>query len=46
MRIITSKVNDIYSAARKGRFYWSMQQAADVICIQDIRARLTMGYAF
>jgi exodeoxyribonuclease-3 len=39
MRVITLNVNGIRSAASKGLFPWLAQQAADVICLQEVRAR-------
>jgi len=39
MRIITLNVNGIRSAAAKGLFPWLSRQQADVICLQEVRAR-------
>ena len=39
MRVITLNVNGIRSAAAKGLFPWLAQQGADVICLQEVRAR-------
>lgn len=39
MRILTLNVNGIRSAARKGLFDWLVQQAADVVCLQEVRAQ-------
>ena len=39
MRILTLNVNGIRSAARKGLFDWLLQQAADVVCLQEVRAQ-------
>ncbi len=39
MRIITINLNGIRSAARKGFFTWLMQQDADVICVQELKAQ-------
>lgn len=39
MRIISINVNGIRAAARKGLFTWLQQQAADVICLQEIKAK-------
>jgi exodeoxyribonuclease-3 len=39
MRVITLNVNGIRSAAAKGLFPWLAQQQADVICLQEVRAR-------
>ncbi len=38
MRVITLNLNGIRSAAEKGYFYWQRRQAADVICLQEVRA--------
>lgn len=40
MRIITVNVNGIRAAARKGLFDWMLQQQADVICLQEIKAQV------
>ena len=39
MRVITLNVNGIRAAAAKGLFPWLEQQQADVICLQEVRAR-------
>ncbi len=39
MRVITLNVNGIRSAASKGLFPWLARQRADVICLQEVRAR-------
>ncbi len=39
MRVITLNVNGIRSAASKGLFPWLAGQGADVICLQEVRAR-------
>lgn len=39
MRIITVNVNGIRSAAGKGFFNWLSRQKADVVCLQEVRAR-------
>ncbi len=39
MRVITANVNGIRSAARKGFFQWLTSQAADVICVQELKAQ-------
>ena len=39
MRVITLNVNGIRSAASKGLFPWLARQGADVICLQEVRAR-------
>lgn len=40
MRIITSNLNGIRSAARKGFFVWLAEQNADVVCLQETKAQL------
>lgn len=40
MRIVTLNANGIRSAARKGFFDWLARQYADVVCIQETKARL------
>ncbi|HQQ63420.1 MAG TPA: exodeoxyribonuclease III [Pseudomonadales bacterium] len=39
MRIISLSVDGIVQAAKRGLFDWLEQQDADVICLQDLRAR-------
>lgn len=39
MRIITANLNGIRSAAKKGFFDWMVEQKADVICVQEIKAQ-------
>lgn len=39
MRVITANLNGIRSAARKGFFEWVKTQAADVICVQELKAQ-------
>lgn len=39
MRLITTNLNGIRSAANKGFFEWAGQQQADVIGVQEVRAR-------
>jgi exodeoxyribonuclease-3 len=39
MRVITLNVNGIRAAAGKGLFPWLARQGADVICLQEVRAR-------
>ena len=39
MRIITINVNGIRAAERKGFFNWLKKQNADVVCLQEIKAR-------
>ena len=38
-RVITCNTNGIRAAARKGFFAWLSQQSADVVCIQEIKAK-------
>lgn len=40
MKIISFNANGIRAAARKGFFAWLAQQNADVVCIQETKARL------
>lgn len=39
LRIITLNLNGIRSAGRKGFFEWLLQQNADVICVQELKAQ-------
>lgn len=39
LRIITINLNGIRSAAKKGFFDWMLQQNADVICVQELKAQ-------
>jgi exodeoxyribonuclease III len=39
MRVITLNVNGIRSAHRKGFFDWMLNQEADLICLQEIKAK-------
>ena len=39
MRIISFNANGLRSAGRKGFFSWFARQNADVLCVQEIRAR-------
>lgn len=39
MRIITVNLNGIRSAADKGFFSWVVDQAADLVCVQDLKAQ-------
>jgi len=39
MRIITINLNGIRSAASKGFFEWLAQQDADIVCLQELKAR-------
>jgi exodeoxyribonuclease-3 len=41
MRVLTLNVNGIRSAARRGLFDWLATQRADIVCLQEIRARET-----
>lgn len=41
MRIISANLNGIRSASRKGFFEWMLQQDADVICLQELKAQQT-----
>ena len=38
-RVITCNTNGIRAAARKGFFDWLAQKKADVVCIQEIKAK-------
>jgi exodeoxyribonuclease III len=38
-KIITANLNGIRSASRKGFFEWMQQQAADFICVQELKAQ-------
>ena len=38
-RVITCNTNGIRAAARKGFFSWLAEQYADVVCIQEIKAK-------
>ncbi len=40
MRVITFNANGIRSAATKGFFVWLEAQQADVVCVQETRARI------
>lgn len=40
MRIITLNANGIRAAARKGFFDWMARQKADVVCLQETKARV------
>lgn len=48
LKVITINVNGIRSAARKGVFEWLVQQRADVICLQELKAQASdlQGDAF
>lgn len=39
MRVITFNTQGIEQAAEKGFFDWMLQQDADVVCLQDLRAK-------
>ena len=39
MKIITLNLNGIRSAARKGFFKWMARSRADVVCVQELKAR-------
>jgi len=39
MRVITLNVNGIRAAQRKGFFPWAASQAADFLCLQEVRAQ-------
>jgi exodeoxyribonuclease-3 len=39
MRVITLNLNGIRSAAKKGFFPWLLQQNADVVCVQEVKAQ-------
>ncbi|PTR15038.1 exodeoxyribonuclease-3 [Nitrosospira sp. Nsp2] len=39
MRIITLNVNGVRSAASKGFFRWLPMQAADIVCVQELKAQ-------
>ncbi len=38
MKVISINVNGIRAAARKGMFEWLEKQAADVVCLQELKA--------
>lgn len=40
MRIISINVNGIRAAAKKGLFTWLEQQQADVVCLQETKAKI------
>lgn len=40
MRVVTINVNGLKRATEAGFFDWMMAQNADVVCVQDIRARV------
>lgn len=39
MKIMTINANGLRSAARKGFFAWFREQDADILCLQEVRAR-------
>lgn len=39
MRVISLSVDGIFQAAKRGLYDWIAEQDADIICLQDIRAR-------
>lgn len=39
LRILTFNANGIRSAAKKGFFEWFMEQNADILCIQELKAQ-------
>jgi exodeoxyribonuclease-3 len=39
MNVISINLNGIRSAAKKGFFEWMLQQNADVVCLQELRAQ-------
>lgn len=39
LRVITLNLNGIRSAARKGFYPWLARQRADVVCVQELKAR-------
>jgi len=41
LRIITLNLNGIRSAARKGVFKWLARHRADIMCVQELKARAT-----
>jgi len=40
LRIITLNLNGIRSAARRGLFDWLGRQAADIVCLQELKAQV------
>lgn len=42
VRVITINVNGIRAAQRKGLFEWLAKQNADIICLQEVRADLSI----
>lgn len=39
IRIISANLNGIRSAAKKGFFEWMLQQNADIVCVQEVKAQ-------
>ena len=42
VRVITINVNGIRAAQKKGMFEWLEAQNADVICLQEVRADMSI----
>lgn len=42
MRVITANLNGIRAAARKGFFDWLKNQKADVVCLQETKAHMSV----
>lgn len=40
MKVISVNLNGIRSAERKGFFAWMIEQDADVVCVQEVRAQM------
>ncbi len=40
MKIISANLNGIRSAAKKGFFNWMLEQSADVVCVQELKAQV------
>lgn len=39
MRVISANLNGIRSAAKKGFFEWMLQEDADIVCVQEVKAQ-------
>ena len=39
LRIITSNLNGIRSAQKKGFFEWMLKSEADIVCVQELKAQ-------
>ena len=39
MRVVSFNANGLRSAARKGFFDWFARQKADVLCVQELKAK-------